>query len=68
MSGQNKLMKTNMTLMIHVMSPLLKTFMNSIKILNCIKFLLILCFNRKRLKNLTLAGMSLLGALFPSML
>ena len=35
-SGQNKLMKTNMTLMIHVMIPLLKAVMSSIKILNCI--------------------------------
>jgi hypothetical protein len=42
--------------------------MSSIKILNCIKFLLILCFNQKRLKNLTLSSMSLLGALFISMM
>jgi hypothetical protein len=40
--------------------------MSSIKILNCIKFLLILCFNQERLKNLTPSSMSLLGALFIS--
>jgi hypothetical protein len=68
MSGQNKLINTNTDLMIHVMNPLLKIFMSLIKILSCIKFLLILCFNQKRLNNLTLAGRSLLGAPFPSMI
>jgi hypothetical protein len=47
---------------------LLEILMNSIKILNCIKFLLILCFNQKRLKNLTPSSMSLLGAIFISMI
>jgi hypothetical protein len=69
MSGQHKLMKTNMALMMHVRNPLLKIFMNSIKtLLKCINFLIILCFNQKRLNNLTPSSMSLLGALFISMI
>jgi hypothetical protein len=39
----------------------LKTYMSSIKILICIKFSLILCFNQKRIKNLALSSMSLLA-------